>query len=222
MKPEDVITELRACTTNQIRVEHEFRLGYLQAQLDSLNASPRQQYFQLERSALWLSLFSHINWLAHFKFLKTEKVDTQIPQWLENVFGWSHEVGEPFWYCGRNPIAHTGSQNLPYTRNVNHVKHYILLSFDNPDDWQVTGEYRALPQTSASGGSIPTQQTIFYYEPIQQRLGELTNDVCNDINRFEHPQLLKLQRVMMSLSFLADDGSLARMNNLLDVYEHVK
>jgi hypothetical protein len=44
----------------------------------------------------------------------------------------------------------------------------------------------------------------------------------SDYSTLDHADLLKLQKVMMSFNFFKDDGSLARMNNLLDVYEHVK
>jgi hypothetical protein len=222
MKPEDVLAELRACTTNQIGKEHEFRLEYLRTRLTGLNANPRSTYFQLERSALWLSLYSHVNWLTHFKFLKHVKVDALIPKWLEDVFGWPQEHAEAFWYCGRNPIAHTGSQNLPYSLNIQGAKRYIQLSFDSPGDWEVAGEYMSLPKTSARGGAVPTQQTIYFYQPIENRLTELAENVYADIATYNHPELLRLRKVMMAFNFFADDGSLARMNNLLDVYEHVK
>jgi len=224
MKPQEVIDEIRIIVPSQIRKEHDFRVKYLKSLHAVLRSKPRVRHYQLKRSAVWMSLYSHINWLAHFKFLKTEKVDSYIPTWLATTFGWPSETAEAFWYCGRNPIAHTGSQNLPYSKNIKGAKRYIQLSFDNPTDWSMQGAFMALPESAAKrpAGTLPIQQTTFFYRPTEQLLEKLMDDVALSISTLDHADLLKLQKVMMSFNFFKDDGSLARMNNLLDVYEHVK
>jgi hypothetical protein len=101
--------------------------------------------------------------------------------------------------------------------------HWKQLSFDDPAVWQVTEAFMALPQTSAGrpAGALPTQQTTYFYKPTEDSLDKLMDDVAGFVSGLDHTSLLKLQKVMMSFNFFEDDGSLARMNNLLDVYTHV-
>jgi len=224
MNREEVILEIRSFITSQLRKEHDFRVSYLASEHESLRANPRAKYYQLKRSALWMAAYSHINWIAHFKFLKTEKVDADIPGWLSQMFDWPEEVAIAFWFCGRNPIAHTGTHNVPYAKNINGVKHHILLNFDDPEDWYVTGAYNALPitQTKRGKGELPSQQTIFFYQPTEELLVKLVDDVALQIQGFNHADILKLQKVIKSFSFFTDDGSLARLHNYLEVYIHLK
>ena len=144
--------------------------------------------------------------------------------WLAATFSWPSETAKAFWYCGRNPIAHTGSQNLPYSKDIRGATRYIQLSFDDPSDVPgATGAYMALPQSGANrpADALPIQQTIFFYQPTEQLLANLMEDVASFISELNHSEILKLQEVMMAFNFFEDDGSLARMNNLLEVYEHV-
>jgi hypothetical protein len=224
MKPDEIINELHIILPNQIRKEHDFRVEYLRTLHAVIQNEPRAAYFQLQQNALWMSLYSHVNWLAHFKALETEKVDASIPSWIEGVFGWQSETAQAFWVCGRNPIAHTGSHNLPYSKNINGAKRYIQLSFDDPANWPYAEDaFMALPQTSAGRpkGALPIQQTTFFYKPIEELLEKLIDDVAAFVSGLDHSAILKLQKVMMAFNFFEDDGSLFRMNDLLKVYEHV-
>jgi hypothetical protein len=223
VKPEDIMSELHAIIPGQIQKEHSFRVEYLKLLRVAIQNEPRAKYYQLQQNALWMSLYSHINWLAHFKVLKKEKVDSDIPGWLGTVFDWPQETAEAFWVCGRNPIAHTGSHNLPYSEKIKGSRRYIQLSFDDPAYWNTDGAFMALPQTSAGRpkDALPIQQTIFYYQPIEELLDKLMDDITSSVSILNHADILKLQKVMMAFNFFEDDGSLARMNNLLDVYDYV-
>lgn len=223
MSPNEILAELSTLIPHQIRNEHNFRLDYLKSRYTSLRDNPRMQYYQLEQNALWMSLYSHINWLAHFKTLEVEKVDKYIPAWLGKVFEWPPETAEAFWTCGRNPIAHTGSHEQPYRHKSHGAWRHIRLSFDNAEDWNTTGAFLALPQTTAGQpkGALPVQQTTFYYQPTEELLQKLIEDIDLFIKGLEYPDILKLQKVLMAFTFFKDDGSLARINNLLDVYQHV-
>jgi hypothetical protein len=94
MKPEDIISELQLILPNQIRKEHDYRVNYLRSLHAIIRARPRARYYQMKRNAIWMSLYSHINWLAHFKALKAERVDSTIPPWLASVLGWPLETIE--------------------------------------------------------------------------------------------------------------------------------
>lgn len=222
MQPEDIITELRTYAANLVKKEHEFRLSYLESKQANIDPNLAWNYIALEQSAVWMSLYSHINLLGHFKFRKTKRVDKKIPKWLRDAFGWPNEVAKPFWCCGRNPIAHTGNHSLPDSEIVDGAERFIVLSFDDPNNWPGAGdEYMALPQTTPTGRPMPIQQTTFFFTPIKDRLTELADDICSDIGGYEYEQLNELYDTLMSLSLLADDGSLAAIGNRLDVYRHV-
>lgn len=224
MLKSDIIAEIKTIISKLINNEQGLRLQYINDKYDNIVASQKSIYTQLDENSLWMSLYSDINWLAHFRFLKTKEVDRYIPKWLARVFNWSEEFSEAFWACGRDPIAHTGNRNQGYSQNIREKKYYIQLSLDKPDDWNTTNGYYALsPMKKDIGDSpLPAQQIVFFYESIAKLTLELVKDIEADISNLDYTKIISLASVCESFYFINDDGSLFRTKDLLRVYKYAE
>ena len=143
MDKKEVLRQVKIDLSRQIDRDVGFRLAYLNSRLNVLMAQPRVQFFQFEQNSFWMSMYSTINWLSHFKFKKDRVPDTKIIEWLTNVFDWPNDITTAFWLCGRHPIAHTGARNFFYSEVIKDTnglnKHmYINLTLDKLSDWHQT------------------------------------------------------------------------------------
>jgi 8-oxo-dGTP diphosphatase len=222
IQPEEIFSEVKTLAALLIAKEHAFRVEYMHEKYEAAGSRPRKRFFQLEEDALWLSLYSYINWLAHFRFMKDRGVDSSIPGWIAATLGWSVETAQAFWDCGRNPLAHTGGRRQSHSEDIQGVEHYISLSLDKQKDWNGANGYLALSpmQKDIGGRARPGQQTIFFYGVIEELLGRLVDDITAQITNFDYDQLKKLHSLLFALPFTQDDGALARITDLLNVYEY--
>lgn len=222
MKKDDILAEIKLTIPQLINKEHDSRLAYVHGKYVAQVTPPRKQYFELEENTLWMTLYIHINWLAHFRFLKQKGVDKYIPKWLAGVFGWPEEVAEAFWGCGRDPIAHTGNRSQMYSIRINGIKYYIGLHLDRQETWGGSnGYYSASPMKKDIGGSpVPAQQYVFFYPDVEELLHKLVQDIALFIGGLEYNKIVSLNAVCRAFHFIKDDGSLFRMNDLLRVYKY--
>lgn len=222
MKKEAILAEIKASIPRLIKQEHDFRLEYGQAEYNEHIKLPRKAYFQLETNTLWMILYQHINWLAHFKFLKSEDVDKKIPKWLVETWNWPEEVAKAFWSCGRDPIAHTGNRTQMHSIHVNGIKYYIGLQMDEQSGWNGENGYYALsPMRSDVGDSpLPAQQYVFFYPNVQELLIKLVENITIKIETLDYNGIISLSAICRNFYFIKDDGSLFRMNDLLRIYKY--
>jgi hypothetical protein len=234
MDKDQIIGEIKTLMAHQIEREIGFRLAYLDNKMSLLHSSPRIRFFQLEVNAFWMSVYSTINYLAHYKFITRQDVSgEQIGKWLSSVFGWPQYVAKAFYNCGRNPIAHTGIRIGSHGKEIafgNKTRRmYIELNIDDPSKWPGAKRgYLALPATlrdpfslpSQTLGKIKGQQILYWYQPMPRYIKKLGEDINIDLEALDYKKLEKLVRVFNRLPFLQDDGSMARMNDLVRVYKN--
>lgn len=227
MLKSDILAEIKMTIPVLIKKEHEFRVAYIRSRYSALRAGS-QPHSQLEENSLWMSLYSHINWLAHFSFLKTTGVDKYIPDWMAEVFDWPREVAQAFWSCGRDPIAHTGNRSQGFSQVFGGVKYYIGLQLDDPKNWNTSKGYLALPPMkkdiggSGCNSSLSAQQYIFFYVSIEDLLVKFTDNIEAYIKGLDYTRVVSLNRVCHAFYFIQDDGSLFRMADLLRVYKYAE
>lgn len=233
MDKKEVLIQVQSDLSRQIDRDVGFRLAYLDSRLNVLIAQPKVQFFQFEQNSFWMSVYSTINWLAHFKFKKDKISDVKMIEWLSEVFDWPKDIATAFWLCGRHPIAHTGARNFFYSEVVEDVngvnKHmYIDLSLDSPHNWQQSDtQYIALPVSTKGDAFNPKsklsgQQVIFFYEPLPDLIWNLANDIKKDVLIARYNEMRAYQKVYRGMPFLQDDGEMNRINNYLDIYPRSK
>jgi hypothetical protein len=222
MKKTEILDEIKIIIPALIQKEHDFRIEYAHNQYTAITTLPRNLFFELEENTLWMTLYTHINWLAHFRFLKRADVDKDIPAWLAETFGWPQEVAKAFWSCGRDPIAHTGNRNQEYSVNFNGIKYYIGLQLDDQDGWHGSnGYFAASPMSKDIGGSpMPARQYIFFYPNVEELIQKLVDDAEAHIKELDYTKIVSLNAVCHASHFIKDDGSLFRMSDLLRVYKY--
>lgn len=222
MQKYEIIDYIKVAIPQLIEKEHEFRIEYLHRRYAERITPPRTPYFQLEEATLWTGLYTHINWLAHFRFLKSKGVDGKIPEWIAEVFNWPTEYAEAFWICGRNPLAHTGNRSQAYSENIKGTKYYIGLNLDNQEDWNGSNGYMAAaPMKKDIGGSpLPAQQVIFFYPEIESMLTQLQEDIAISVGTMTFDQLKSLSVIMSKMPFIKDDGTLHQVSEQIRVYKY--
>jgi hypothetical protein len=222
MQKAEITDYIKLAMPRVIKKEHEFRIEYLHKRYIERTTMPRSPYFQLEEATLWMGLYTHINWLAHFRFLKSKGVDGKVPEWIAEVFGWPTEYAEAFWACGRNPLAHTGNRSQGYSENIKGIKYYIGLNLDNQEDWNGGSGYMAAsPMKKDIGGSpLPAQQVIFFYPAIEAMLTRLHEDIASAVAVMSFDQLKSLSVLMGKMPFIKDDGTLHQVSEQIRVYKY--
>lgn len=229
MKKEEVIAQTVNDLNRQLDRDVGFRLAYLASKFDMLTAHQRMQFFQLEQNSFWMSVYSTINWLAHYKFKINKISDVKMINWLSEVSGWPKDITAAFWLCGRHPIAHTGARNFFFSAIVKDEndanKHmYIDLSLDSPNNWQQSSEhYTALPISTKGDAfnprsKLPGQQVMFFYEPIPDLIWSLTSHIKSDVAIAGYNEMRAYQKIYRGMPFLQDDGEMNSINNYLDIY----
>lgn len=222
MQKADIIDYIKLAMLQLIRDEHEFRIEYLHKRYVERTTPPRTLYFQLEEATLWMGLYTHINWLAHFRFLKSKGVDSKVSEWIAEVFGWPIEYAKAFWTCGRNPLAHTGNRSQAYSENIKGIKYYISLNLDNQEDWNGGNGYMAAsPMKKDIGGSpLPAQRVIFFYPAIKSMLTQLTDDIATFIGTMTFDQLKSLSVLTGKMPFIKDSSTLYGVSEQIRVYKY--
>ena len=222
MKKSEITSYMKLAMPRVLKKEHDFRIEYLHRRYDERTTTPRTPFFQLEEATLWMGLYTHINWLAHFRFLKDKGVDGKVAAWLAQVFGWPIEYAEAFWACGRNPLAHTGNRSQGYSENINGTKYYIGLNLDNQEGWNGANGYMAAsPMKKDIGGSpLPAQQIIFFFPNLEIMLTQLQDDIATFTAGMTFDQLKSLSVLMGKMPFIKDDGTLYQVSEQIRVYKY--
>lgn len=169
-----------------------FWRSYLIEKRKQINKTPIEdnRYFMFEVMGLWSSLFSYIEWLSCFYYLKHDlsRAKNYIPALLQKAWGWETELSIIIWKAGRNPIAHIGQANsIHHYYGSNYKTHPAFVELDIANTNTIAG---------FSIGNVPDGYfdknnavlVTFYYAGIEPLLVTLSEFVSKKLEHLKDPQ----------------------------------
>lgn len=168
--------------TDAILKKSEFWRLYLQEKRNAIINYPNNKFWFFEWSSLWFGVFSYINWLGCFYYLKRNLLEVDIVSFLKEAWGYPEEVSKAMWRAGRNPIAHVGQPDIYNDLGIMIKGKSVHVNFD------INLSLQQLQDSNFKKGfcccTLPDKNTIsitFFYSAIEPLLVLLSEFVVKKV-----------------------------------------